>query len=130
MLILTFRTDKPEAEIGLYDSQTRLSYEIWPAHRALAETIHLKIKKALDKENKTFKDLEGVLIYKGPGSFTGLRIGFSVANALSDSLHAPIIAAAGEGWIETGVARLLEGENQKVATPDYGSEPKTTMPTK
>jgi hypothetical protein len=45
MIILTIRTDKPEAEIGLYDDEKQIIYETWQAHRQLAETIHLKIKE-------------------------------------------------------------------------------------
>ncbi len=48
MIILTIRTDKPEAEIGLYDGEQQLAYEMWSAHRQLAETIHTKIKELLD----------------------------------------------------------------------------------
>ena len=33
MLLLTIRTDKPEAELGLFDSDTKLAYFTWPAHR-------------------------------------------------------------------------------------------------
>src|SRR3989344_1792281 len=37
-----------------------------------------------------WKDLEGVEVEKGPGSFTGLRVGVSVANALGFSLGIPV----------------------------------------
>ena len=43
MLILTIRTDNPESEIGLYDGQKQLDYEVWEAHRQLGTTIHAKI---------------------------------------------------------------------------------------
>jgi hypothetical protein len=36
MLILTIRTDKPEAEIGLFSDKDKLDYVIWQAHRQLA----------------------------------------------------------------------------------------------
>lgn len=126
MLILTLRTDNPEAEAGLYDGDKKLGYTSWQAHRALAETIHQKVKKLLDDHKKELKDIDGIVIFKGPGSFTGLRIGFSVANALADSLQVHITAVAGDGWTKNGIAQLLNGQGDKMVLPDYGAEPKTT----
>lgn len=120
MLILTIRTDRPEAEIGLYDAENQLAYEVWPAHRQLAETIHVKINDLLKSQNKQFTDIQGIVVFQGPGSFTGLRIGLSVANALAYGIGCPIIAAQND-WIESGTARLLNGESDKVALPEYGA---------
>lgn len=122
VLVLTLRTDKPEAEIGLFEDETKLDYEVWTAHRALAETIHAKIKEVLDRQNKDLKDIEAVVCYKGPGSFTGLRIGLSVANALASGLNIPIAGIEGEeGWLEKGLARIGAGENDKMVVPAYGA---------
>jgi len=44
----------------------------------------------LDRKKMTFKDLEGVEVETGPGSFTGLRVGVSVANALGFGLGIPV----------------------------------------
>lgn len=130
MMILTIRTDKPEAEIGLYDSDKKLSYETWQAHRELAETIHKKIDELLNKSSNSLGDLEGIVVFKGPGSFTGLRIGLSVANALAYALEVPIVACDGDDWIADGLQKLQAGENDKIALPEYGSPPHVTPPNK
>jgi hypothetical protein len=44
MITLTVRTDKPEAEVGLYKDNEQLAYISWQAHRELAETLHGKIR--------------------------------------------------------------------------------------
>jgi tRNA threonylcarbamoyladenosine biosynthesis protein TsaB len=129
MLILTLRTDKPESEIGLYDGETQLAYEVWEAHRRLAETIHNKIRALLKVQSKELKNVQGVVVYKGPGSFTGLRIGVSVANALAYGLSVPVIGANG-AWIENGIKRLQAGENDKTVLPEYGSPAHVTSPKK
>lgn len=126
MLILTIRTDKPEAEIGLYDDVHQLAYVTWLAHRELAETIQHQLGDLLKSKDKSLNDLQAIVVYEGPGSFTGLRIGISVANALAYSLDIPIVAQGGE-WIETGIARLLAGDVDELAIPEYGSLPNITQ---
>lgn len=121
MLIITLRTDKPEAEIGLYDDQTQLAYETWIAHRKLAETIHVKIDELLTGNHTSQQEIGGIVVFKGPGSFTGLRIGITVANALAASIPAPIVASGDPQWLENGIARLMDGENDTVALPEYGA---------
>jgi len=128
MLILTLRTDKPEAEIGLFEDETQLEYEFWQAHRELAETIHKKIAALLKSQANQLADVQGIVVFKGPGSFTGLRIGATVANAFANSLQIPIVAAQGEDWVENGIKRLQKGENETIALPEYGGEPNITSP--
>ena len=130
MIILTLRTDKPEAEIGLYDGSSQLAYEIWTAHRQLAETLHAKIEALLAGQDKQLTDLEGIVCYQGPGSFTGLRIGLTVANALSYSYDLPIVAQQDPEWLETGLARLQQGERDTLALPYYGADAHITLPKK
>lgn len=130
MLILSIRTDKPEAEIGLFEDGKKLADETWQAHRHLSETIHLKIEELLKSQNKTWQDIEAIACYQGPGSFTGLRIGLSVANSLAYSLKVPIIGETGDGWTEQAIKKLQNGENQKIIQPEYGSEAHITTPKK
>jgi tRNA threonylcarbamoyladenosine biosynthesis protein TsaB len=128
MIILTIRTDKPEAELGLYEQGTPLAYLKWQAHRELAETIHLKLKELLDGQGISPQEMQAIIAYQGPGSFTGLRIGLSVANALAYSLMLPIVGATGDDWIQTGLKSLAEGQNGGQITPEYGAPPNITPP--
>lgn len=122
MIILTIRTDKPEAEIGLFDGETQRQYETWQAHRELAETLHRKIEVLLQSQTKNWNDIEGIVCFQGPGSFTGLRIGLTVANTLAYGLNVPIVATQGPAWLETGINRLRNGGNDRQALPFYGAE--------
>ncbi|MBP9852488.1 MAG: tRNA threonylcarbamoyladenosine biosynthesis protein TsaB [Patescibacteria group bacterium] len=121
MIILTIRTDKPEAEIGLYDGLTQVQYTRWQAHRQLAETIHVTVDDSMKKQGITIHDIEGVLCFEGPGSFTGLRIGLTVGNALAEGLGIPVVASSGDSWQDDGIQRLLRGENDRVVVPHYGA---------
>jgi len=132
MLILTIRTDKPEAEVGLFNDQSKLQYQTWEAHRKLGVTIHQKIEEILNKENKKLSDLEGVVAFEGPGSFTGLRIGLTVGNTLAQQLNIPIAGSSDENWITTGAHDLktLSHDELTIALPKYGRGPHITSPRK
>lgn len=126
MIILTLRTDKPESEIGLYQDDKQLAYEVWPAGRQLSVQIHTKIHAMLQSRGYDWNDLDGIVCFKGPGSFTGLRIGLSVANGLAYGLQIPIVAEQ-DAWIEQGVERLLRGDQDQIALPEYGREAHITQ---
>lgn len=128
MKILTIRTDKPEAEIGLYDDDKELTYLKWEAHRQLAETLHQKIAALLKSQKLDWPDIDGLVVFQGPGSFTGLRIGLSVANALAAGLSVPIVGTTGPNWREAGIQSLQSGQNDGVVTPEYGSPVHITPP--
>lgn len=131
MIILTIRTDKPESEIGLYRNGRQIKYVVWEAHRRLAETINSKIKELLDDQNLELTDVQGLVVYKGPGSFTGLRIGLSVANALAYGYDLPIVGVYGEeDWIEKGISGLGSGDNDVNVVPEYGAPVNITTPKK
>lgn len=128
MLILTLRTDRPDTEIGLFEDGQQLAYEAWLAHRQLAETIHQKLQEILSGQKQSLNNIDGIVVYKGPGSFTGLRIGVSVANTLADSLEVPIIGMAGDKWLADGQTALQAGHNDQIVMPEYGAPPHTTQP--
>jgi tRNA threonylcarbamoyladenosine biosynthesis protein TsaB len=48
------------------------------------------IVEVLKKEGRNFKDISEIEVNLGPGSFTGLRVGVSVANALGWALDVPV----------------------------------------
>lgn len=48
------------------------------------------ISGLLKSQEINFKDLKGVEVKIGPGSFTGIRVGVSVANALAYTLGIPV----------------------------------------
>lgn len=128
--ILTIRTDKPEAEIGLFEDVKQLAYEKWQAHRELSNTIHQKLTHLLDGQGRTLTDIGGIVVYKGPGSYTGLRIGMSVANALAYSLGCKIAAISGDTWLENGIKELLANRGNLIALPEYDAPARTTIPRK
>jgi tRNA threonylcarbamoyladenosine biosynthesis protein TsaB len=136
MIILTIKTNSPEAELGLFEitftpqSKNEIEYLKWPAHKILSETLTPKIQLILDKHKLDYTKIEGILFYKGPGSFTGLRIGISVANSLAYSLDVPIVGTTNDDWIEEGISKLSKISKFEPILPFYGSPVHITQPRK
>ena len=100
-MILALRTDGPTAQAWLYpsDSTEQPQAEVaWDSGRRMADELLSNLDAFLHESNTAWSDLTGLIIYSGPGSFTSLRIGHSVANALADSLGIPISGATGDDW--------------------------------
>ena len=125
-MILAVRSDKLEAEIYLLnDDGTLLRQKIWDAGRTLAKNLLGELDELV---NGDFDQLTGLIAYKGPGSFTGLRIGITTQNAIAYGKELPIVGAADDDWLSDGVKRLQNHENDKIVLPDYGAAPHITKP--
>jgi len=57
-----------------------------------AEVLHPFILEVLKEANIHLQQIDAVAVSKGPGSYTGLRIGVSAAKGLSFSLHKPLLS--------------------------------------
>lgn len=61
----------------------------------LRETHTSRLMPAIDRMLKdaslTIKDLDGIAVSLGPGSFTGLRIGIATAKGLAQGLNIPVV---------------------------------------
>ncbi|WP_397447519.1 tRNA (adenosine(37)-N6)-threonylcarbamoyltransferase complex dimerization subunit type 1 TsaB [Polaribacter sp. R77954] len=57
-----------------------------------AEVLHPFIAEVLKESGRTPKDIDAVAVSKGPGSYTGLRIGVSAAKGLCFAFDKPLIS--------------------------------------
>ena len=71
-----------------------------------AENLHVFIKEALKDASLLFSEVDAIAVSKGPGSYTGLRIGVSTAKGLCYSLDKPLISVP-------TLAVLAENNNEK-----------------
>lgn len=130
MIILALRTDKPLAEVDLYQDGQRLGGIAWEAHRALAETLYQKIAILLAEHGYSLADVGGIICYEGPGSFTGLRIGLAAANALAYALGVPVSGARDGEWPAAALRAHQDGAAAGPVLPFYGAEANITLPKK
>lgn len=128
-MILAIRTDKPVAELVLLDEagNTQVNYS-WEAHRALATTLVGKIDEFLEDNSVGTQALTGIIVFSGSGSFTGLRIGATVANALAYSHGISVVAGEGENWLIGGAVKLKLVKPGNYVVPTYDREPNITKP--
>ncbi len=134
-ILVSIETTGVHLGVSIYswDPQVRTgskisTYYSTDAHRQsdlLVPTLNASLKKA--KRNK--KDIAVIAVDIGPGSFTGVRVGVSVARALGQSLKVPVVGVSsleamahkkfknkktGNGGV-VSLLRALEGETYVAA---------------
>ena|SRR5688572_26186053 len=130
-MILVLKTDAPIAEISFYDDKgNKIHHYSWDADRKLARDLLQMLTELLATVSADFSSLKGVIVFKGPGSFTGLRIGITVANTIAYGQSIPIVGATGDYWIADGLNRLAKFESDQIVLPHYGAEANISTPKK
>ena len=82
-LILNFETSSKNCSVTLSSKGKLISnFDLQDDKYRHSELLTTTIRDILSQNNLSVKDLSAVAIGIGPGSFTGLRIGFSVAKGL------------------------------------------------
>lgn len=99
----------------------------WESGRDLARGLLAYIKSQLEINHKQFDDLDYIGVKSGPGSFTGLRIGLTVANTLADLNKIPIVSGKGSDWVKQVEDKISKQKNEKIVLPFYNSEPNVTI---
>jgi len=128
-MILALRADGPVTELVLLQAGGReLDRERWESGRQLSVQLLEHIQQLLSCHQHSWKALTGLIVFQGPGSFTGLRIGITVANTIAYAQDIPIVGTSGDDWVIAGVRRLRAGETDEQVQPIYGAEAHVTQP--
>ncbi|WP_340065118.1 tRNA (adenosine(37)-N6)-threonylcarbamoyltransferase complex dimerization subunit type 1 TsaB [Ascidiimonas aurantiaca] len=92
-VILSIETSSKNCSVCVSENENILSLvEHYDDNYSHAENLHVFIKEALQRASFSFQDLSAIAVSKGPGSYTGLRIGVSAAKGLCYALEKPLIA--------------------------------------
>ena len=122
-LYLNTSTEKCEIWLGS-------SYYSWLAKRELSVKLLKFLQDSLAKEDGDFSSISSIVVFRGPGSYTSLRIGLTVANTLAQSLSVPIVGTIHENWRSEGDERLAEAQSDEIVTPIYLQPAVITKPRK
>lgn len=105
--ILHIETSTSICSVALSNGEQLVSYKINREDRAHSRLLTILIQQCIESGGITKEDLAAISFSVGPGSYTSLRVGLSVAKGLSYGLDIPIIS------VDTlkAIARKIGEEN-------------------
>ena len=91
-LILNIETATTVCSVALAKDGELLSYKEQNEGYTHAENLTVFIEEVVSKSGYAFKGIDAIAVSKGPGSYTGLRIGVSAAKGLCYALDKPLLS--------------------------------------
>lgn len=92
--ILNIDTATPVCSVALAEDDRILSLRESSEEKSHAENLMLFIEDILREQHLSVRELDAIAIGKGPGSYTGLRIGVATAKGLSYGAKIPLLAVS------------------------------------
>jgi tRNA threonylcarbamoyl adenosine modification protein YeaZ len=89
---LSLHTSSPELGLAIADASGQTRCQTWDLGRDLSVRLHSKLVEFIRPQ--TWQDLQYLAVAKGPGSFTGTRIGVVTARTLAQQLDIPLFAVS------------------------------------
>lgn len=90
--IISIETATPVGSVALHSEGKLIAQRINNNQRKHGENITLFIDEVAKEAGITLKAIDAIAVSKGPGSYTGLRIGVSAAKGLCYGLEIPLIS--------------------------------------
>lgn len=106
-LLLLLETATSVCSIALAEGDRILSIRTSVGEREHASMLTIYIQEVMKESGRDLSQLDAVVVSKGPGSYTGLRIGVATAKGICYSLDKPLIA------IDTPLAMAYEFRHQR-----------------
>ena len=133
-MILAIDTVGEMATVSLYGADRKqIASKQVPADRTLSESLLRTIDSLYNESKMNRLKTKKVVVYNGPGSFTGIRIGVTIANTIAQSLNIPIGSSGGDkkDWFNRALLSVEDAETFSApAICEYGSAPNITKPKK
>lgn len=125
-MLVAIDTATEQASLSLHDGLRIRAEHTWEAPRRHTTELSPRLEEAMDQARVSRDRLRGVAVVTGPGSFTGLRIGMSVAKGLALALGIPVIGiptldvvAYAQGPDERRLAAVLEAGRGRISVVFY-----------
>lgn len=106
MKTLGINTALPLTEVTLIEEDKTIVSESWSSNYDEAEKTLPVIKKILSKHGTP----DQILVVTGPGAFTGLRVGVTIANTLAYVHRVPIISISTFEYLQHKIPQKLAQE--------------------
>lgn len=116
-LILNLETATTVCSVSIARNGVLLALKEQNGDYSHAENLTLFIEDVLQQSQVSLADLDAVAVSKGPGSYTGLRIGVSTAKGLCYALNKPLIAVNTLEQLALNVLGRVKAEDFKIIKP-------------
>lgn len=107
-LILGIETATQVCSVSLSQDEETLSLRQSHEKNAHSKNINIFIEQVVKESRKTIRNIDAVSVSKGPGSYTGLRIGVSTAKGLCYAMDKPLIAVSTLQAMACGLSEKLK----------------------
>lgn len=87
MISLCMDSAYKQLVLGLYEDDALLAGISLEAFKKQSETIFVELNKLLEQTKLDYKDIDRIVITKGPGSYTGIRIAMTIAKVLCSQMY-------------------------------------------
>ena len=124
--IILIETSTALCSVALAENGQITAYRESSAPKAHASLTAVFIQEMLKERGITLAECDAVCVSKGPGSYTGLRVGVSTAKGLCFGSGLPLLAA---GTLDTLVAQAqMADQAGHDVIPDMIGDPKFIIP--
>ncbi len=128
--ILNIETATTNCSVSLSkEGETLVLKEDYNSNYSHAESLHVFIDAVFKDANLKPQDIDAIAVSKGPGSYTGLRIGVSAAKGLCFALNKPLIsvdtleALGNQITIDSGcIVPMLDARRMEVYASVYNKD--------
>lgn len=111
MKILSVDTASDICGVSILDNENLICNLDTTTGRTHSENLMPMIQDAFSKTGLDVKDIDLLICDKGPGSFTGIRIGVASVMALADSLNIPAIGINSLEVLAYNLRNLVDNKN-------------------
>jgi len=90
-MLLAVDTSTAQVGIGIFDGSQVISEYVWRSRQHHTVELAPAIFEMLQRCRLTMENIQALAVALGPGSFTSLRVGLSLAKGLAFAHHLPLI---------------------------------------
>jgi tRNA threonylcarbamoyladenosine biosynthesis protein TsaB len=109
MTVLAIDTSNQALGVALYDDEKIIGEYMTNLKKNHSIRIMPAIKMLMKDCERTPKELSKIVVAKGPGSYTGVRIGVTIAKTLAWSLQLPLAGVSSLEILAAGAGRYFNG---------------------
>ena len=94
MVTILLDSSNTNLSVGIAKDNVLLDYISYEAWQRQSEYMIVELNKLLEKHNIKKEEITDVMVAKGPGSYTGVRIAITIAKTIAVALNANLYAVS------------------------------------